>query len=118
MKESIQSLEISKSLNFAAERFFACICLTISPGPCPGLFVPHCLHSLRVFCKRLGAHQASRFPSCFAVVVVAFDLSDVDTLAHARRWKEDACASASEPTVFLIGTKKDIMASAGVELQI
>ena len=42
-------------------------------------------------------------------MIVAFDLSDVETLGHARKWKEDACESAIDPFVFLVGTKKDIV---------
>ena len=42
-------------------------------------------------------------------MIVAFDLSDVETLRHARKWKEDACESAKDPFVFLVGTKKDIV---------
>ena len=44
-----------------------------------------------------------------SVVIVTFDLSDIETLRHARKWKEDACESAIDPFVFLVGTKKDIV---------
>ena len=44
-----------------------------------------------------------------SVVIVTFDLSDIETLRHARKWKDDACESAIDPFVFLVGTKKDIV---------
>ena len=46
-----------------------------------------------------------------AVVIVVFDLSDVNSLAHTPQWKEDACKCACDPHVFLVGTKKDLVVS-------
>ena len=40
-----------------------------------------------------------------------FDLTDIESLTHCQRWKEDACESASDPYVFLVGTKKDLCVS-------
>ena len=47
-------------------------------------------------------------------MIVAFDLSDIDTLSHARKWRDDACEAATDPFVFLVGTKKDIVVSKGM----
>ena len=44
-----------------------------------------------------------------AVVIVTFDLSDVESMNHVHKWKEDACQSAYDPLVFLVGTKKDLL---------
>ena len=43
--------------------------------------------------------------------MVVFDLSDIESLSHAQKWKEDACLAASDPLVFLIGAKKDLVVS-------
>ena len=45
----------------------------------------------------------------FTVVIVVFDLNEVESLANARTWAEDACKNASDPLVFLVGTKKDLV---------
>ena len=45
----------------------------------------------------------------FVVVIVAFDLSEIDSLTHVIKWKEDACRAAANPNVFLVGLKKDLM---------
>lgn len=45
----------------------------------------------------------------FSVVLVAFDLTDIDSLGHCLQWQIDACKSARDPLVFLVGTKKDLM---------
>ena len=47
----------------------------------------------------------------FSVVIVVFDLTDIETLEHAIKWKADACENAKDPLVFLVGTKKDIVVS-------
>uniref|UniRef100_A0A8C3WB74 RAB36, member RAS onco family n=1 Tax=Catagonus wagneri TaxID=51154 RepID=A0A8C3WB74_9CETA len=47
------------------------------------------------------------------VIIVAFDLTDVQTLAHTRQWLEDALRE-NEPGacfLFLVGTKKDLLVS-------
>lgn len=43
------------------------------------------------------------------VVIVVFDMSDIGSLSNVIQWKEDACQNASEPLVFLVGTKKDLV---------
>ncbi|CAL8280706.1 unnamed protein product [Arctogadus glacialis] len=47
-------------------------------------------------------------------IIVVFDLSSVESLAHARQWLEDAMKENDPSSVllFLVGTKKD-MSSAG-----
>uniref|UniRef100_A0A8D0TZK2 Ras-related protein Rab-36 n=1 Tax=Sus scrofa TaxID=9823 RepID=A0A8D0TZK2_PIG len=47
------------------------------------------------------------------VIITAFDLTDVQTLAHTRQWLEDALRE-NEPGacfLFLVGTKKDLLVS-------
>ncbi|KAK2186221.1 hypothetical protein NP493_210g03035 [Ridgeia piscesae] len=46
------------------------------------------------------------------VVIVVFDLSDIDSMSHTPQWKEDACKCASDPHIFLVGTKKDLVSDA------
>ncbi|XP_069475955.1 ras-related protein Rab-36-like [Ambystoma mexicanum] len=51
------------------------------------------------------------------VIVTAFDLADIQTLEHTRRWLEDALRE-NEPgsaSVFLVGTKQDIVSAAECE---
>uniref|UniRef100_A0A8C3WEN7 Ras-related protein Rab-36 n=1 Tax=Catagonus wagneri TaxID=51154 RepID=A0A8C3WEN7_9CETA len=51
------------------------------------------------------------------VIIVAFDLTDVQTLAHTRQWLEDALRE-NEPGacfLFLVGTKKDLLSGAVME---
>ena len=36
---------------------------------------------------------------------------NIDSLSHAFQWQEDACKSAADPFVFLVGTKKDLVVS-------
>ncbi|KAK2153719.1 hypothetical protein LSH36_288g02047 [Paralvinella palmiformis] len=43
------------------------------------------------------------------VVIVVFDMSDISSLTGVTQWKEDACQNASDPLVFLVGTKKDLL---------
>ncbi|XP_071077991.1 ras-related protein Rab-36 isoform X3 [Desmodus rotundus] len=56
------------------------------------------------------------FTTC-AVIITAFDLTDVQTLEHTRQWLEDALRE-NEPGscfVFLVGTKKDLLSRAACE---
>ncbi|XP_043290352.1 ras-related protein Rab-36 isoform X2 [Cervus canadensis] len=51
------------------------------------------------------------------VIITAFDLTDVQTLEHARQWLEDALRE-NEPGacfLFLVGTKKDLLSGAACE---
>ncbi|XP_065760732.1 ras-related protein Rab-36 isoform X3 [Muntiacus reevesi] len=51
------------------------------------------------------------------VIITAFDLTDVQTLEHARQWLEDALRE-NEPGacfLFLVGTKKDLLSVAACE---
>uniref|UniRef100_A0A8D1WU84 Ras-related protein Rab-36 n=1 Tax=Sus scrofa TaxID=9823 RepID=A0A8D1WU84_PIG len=51
------------------------------------------------------------------VIITAFDLTDVQTLAHTRQWLEDALRE-NEPGacfLFLVGTKKDLLSGAVME---
>ncbi|XP_036278847.1 ras-related protein Rab-36 isoform X1 [Pipistrellus kuhlii] len=51
------------------------------------------------------------------VIIIAFDLSDMQTLEHARQWLEDALKE-NEPGSFflyLVGTKKDLLSRAACE---
>ncbi|CAH1800720.1 unnamed protein product [Owenia fusiformis] len=43
------------------------------------------------------------------VVIVCFDMSNIHSLTHVQKWKEDACDNAKDPIVFLVGTKKDLI---------
>lgn len=45
------------------------------------------------------------------MVIVVFDMSDIGSLSNVIQWKEDACQNASDPLVFLVGTKKDLIVS-------
>lgn len=50
------------------------------------------------------------FNICFVVVlIVAFDLCDINTLGAAKTWYEEAAASAINPVTFLVGMKKDML---------
>lgn len=44
-------------------------------------------------------------------VIVAFDLCDINTLATAKTWYEEAMNAADNPVVFLVGMKKDMLVS-------
>ena len=52
-----------------------------------------------------------KFFCCFTAVLVVFDLSDLESLIHAEKWKNDACQQMEiqNPYVFLIGTKRDLV---------
>uniref|UniRef100_A0A0B6YFR8 Ras-related protein Rab-36 n=1 Tax=Arion vulgaris TaxID=1028688 RepID=A0A0B6YFR8_9EUPU len=43
------------------------------------------------------------------IVIVAFDLTDEESLNHSVKWMSDACITADEPVKFLVGTKKDLL---------
>uniref|UniRef100_A0A2C9M4S3 Uncharacterized protein n=1 Tax=Biomphalaria glabrata TaxID=6526 RepID=A0A2C9M4S3_BIOGL len=45
------------------------------------------------------------------IVIVAFDLTNEESLHHTDQWMEEACASADQPVKFLLGTKKDLLVS-------
>ena len=45
-------------------------------------------------------------------MVVAFDLCDINTLATAKTWYQEAMSAADDPVVFLVGMKKDMLVSA------
>lgn len=47
--------------------------------------------------------------SLFSVVVVVFDLSSLDSLASCKQWAEEACSSANDPHLFLVGAKRDLL---------
>ncbi|XP_045390166.1 ras-related protein Rab-36 isoform X4 [Lemur catta] len=51
------------------------------------------------------------------VIVTAFDLTDVQTLAHTRQWLADALQenAANSCFIFLVGTKKDLLSGAACE---
>ena len=49
--------------------------------------------------------------SSFVAIIVGFDLCDVNTLATARTWYEEAVKAAEHPVVFLVGMKKDKLVS-------
>ncbi|KAK6190817.1 hypothetical protein SNE40_002598 [Patella caerulea] len=49
------------------------------------------------------------------VVIVAFDLTEEDSLNNVDRWMEDASENASEPIKFLIGNKRDLLSDAAYE---
>lgn len=50
---------------------------------------------------------------CFSVIIVVFDLSNIFSLAHTKIWLKEALAanSNSEPLLFMVGTKKDLVVS-------
>ena len=50
-------------------------------------------------------------------MVVAFDLCDINTLATAKTWYQEAMSAADDPVVFLVGMKKDMLVSAVLHLQ-
>uniref|UniRef100_A0A8W4FD49 Ras-related protein Rab-36 n=1 Tax=Sus scrofa TaxID=9823 RepID=A0A8W4FD49_PIG len=53
------------------------------------------------------------------VIITAFDLTDVQTLAHTRQWLEDALRE-NEPGacfLFLVGTKKDLLSGAAEQVE-
>ena len=50
-------------------------------------------------------------------MVVAFDLCDINTLATAKTWYQEAMSAADDPVVFLVGMKKDMLVSAVSHLQ-
>jgi len=46
------------------------------------------------------------------VIIVAFDLCDINTLATAKTWYDEAMRAADDPVVFLVGMKKDMLSPA------
>ncbi|XP_013383446.1 ras-related protein Rab-34 [Lingula anatina] len=46
------------------------------------------------------------------VVIVVFDLGDIQSLENTRKWYDEANKSADDPLVFLVGTKKDLVSEA------
>ena len=52
--------------------------------------------------------------SLFSVVVVVFDLSSLDSLASCKQWAEEACSSANDPHLFLVGAKRDLLVRKAV----
>ncbi|XP_037679556.1 ras-related protein Rab-36 isoform X1 [Choloepus didactylus] len=51
------------------------------------------------------------------VIITAFDLGDIQTLEHTRQWLQEALRE-NEPgssSVFLVGTKKDLLSGAACE---
>ncbi|KAF6024617.1 RAB34 [Bugula neritina] len=48
-------------------------------------------------------------------VIVAFDLSDINTLVSARNWYKEAFSAAENPVVILVGMKKDMLSPAAYE---
>ncbi|CAJ0959992.1 unnamed protein product, partial [Ranitomeya imitator] len=55
--------------------------------------------------------------STSAVIITAFDLGDIQTLEHTKRWLQDALRENEPDTcsVFLVGTKKDTLSEAECE---
>ena len=49
--------------------------------------------------------------------MVVFDLSEIESLANTKTWKIDACKNATDPLVFLVGTKKDLVVSYSLFLE-
>ncbi|XP_073530164.1 ras-related protein Rab-36 isoform X3 [Phyllobates terribilis] len=51
------------------------------------------------------------------VIITAFDLGDIQTLEHTKRWLKDALRENEPDTcsVFLVGTKKDTLSEAECE---
>lgn len=49
------------------------------------------------------------------VLITAFDLTSMASLANAIKWMEDAAKSADNPCRFLVGTKKDLLSPAAYE---
>lgn len=45
------------------------------------------------------------------VLIVAFDLCDINTLGTAHTWYTEAITSADNAVVFLVGMKKDMLVS-------
>ncbi|XP_076434760.1 ras-related protein Rab-34-like [Babylonia areolata] len=46
------------------------------------------------------------------IVIVAFDLTDDETLQHVPKWMDEATENADEPLKFLVGTKRDLLSDA------
>lgn len=46
------------------------------------------------------------------IVIVAFDLTEEESLQHVTKWMEEATENADEPVKFLVGTKRDLLSDA------
>ncbi|KAL8593561.1 hypothetical protein ACOMHN_058840 [Nucella lapillus] len=79
----------------------------------PSLLLPFCRHF------RWDTAGQERF-KCIAasyyrganIVIVAFDLTEAESLRHVTRWMEDAAENADDPVRFLLGTKLDMLSEA------
>ncbi|ESO86990.1 hypothetical protein LOTGIDRAFT_235171 [Lottia gigantea] len=49
------------------------------------------------------------------VVIVAFDLSDEESLNNVEKWMVDASENANDPVKFLVGNKRDLLSEAAYE---
>ncbi|XP_048467447.1 ras-related protein Rab-36 isoform X2 [Rhincodon typus] len=51
------------------------------------------------------------------VVIITFDLADIQTLEHTKQWLEDALKENEQglSTIFLVGSKKDLLSQAEYE---
>ncbi|XP_072443201.1 ras-related protein Rab-36 isoform X1 [Chiloscyllium punctatum] len=51
------------------------------------------------------------------VIIIAFDLADIQTLEHTKQWLEDARMENEQglSTIFLVGCKKDVLSQAEYE---
>ncbi|XP_067911462.1 ras-related protein Rab-36 isoform X1 [Heterodontus francisci] len=51
------------------------------------------------------------------VIIIAFDLADIQTLEHTKQWLEDALKENEQglSSIFLVGSKKDLLSQAEYE---
>ncbi|XP_007906919.1 ras-related protein Rab-36 [Callorhinchus milii] len=51
------------------------------------------------------------------VIIIAFDLADIQTLEHTKQWLEDALKENEQglSSIFLVGSKKDLVSQAECE---
>lgn len=61
--------------------------------------------------ERFRCIAASYYRSAH-VIIVAFDMSDINSLGNAAKWRNEAGAHAPDALVFLVGTKKDLISHA------
>ncbi|ETE70439.1 Ras-related protein Rab-36 [Ophiophagus hannah] len=66
---------------------------------------------------RCCSHLAQPYFTFLAVIITVFDLADIQTLDHTKRWLEDALREnhPGSSFVFLVGTKKDLLSNAESE---
>lgn len=60
---------------------------------------------------------ASAYYRCAEVIIIAFDLADIQTLEHTKQWLKDAMKD-NDPglsSIFLVGSKKDLLSQAECE---